>query len=614
MKKIVLSFILLMAVISPLVFMQNVYAYTPEDIDLAYHFASEKLEQEKLSYEFIDGLGEENRYVVFEGKEVGYLVFDIELGIYIEFSKEDKSPFEKVKGEKIYVGPTYYYEQDGKDLKDVRSGIKLSKKEKEALYKFKDKMTKTMKNDLKAYKDNLYEEEVESQMLDAQFYEQSAVTAPSSSPSETNAVPYSFYFENLRENMGENVDGTCTFIASGMILSYYDSVYDDDIVPEQFDVSGTRRVSDEPAANIDPFSSWSDITATEFNQSPGVTEAFHVQTIDDMDTGNSMGIGEVNTLISNYLDDADISYTTHQWSILNLFTSRLQWVRNGIDSGNPVYVHFTGTDTALDSRDLNHAVVGYEYDENGIFVNFGWKGRYSHVNISNYSIQNVLYFELDDTESTIYNYEWDSTNGASGRMSIGGNVNCFHNIEVLSVNDTSHLLGCGFCGNDCYYFNHDFDQGTCTVCNHDHVNHTLSSTWYGTATSHYRKCSTCDLNVYCSEAASVTSYTDTTHTYTCSEGYSRTYNHTFDSNNDCTACGYHAEHIHSYTHNYLPSLDNKHRAFCACGAYVLRPHIGVAPDNPFDPMYCYFCGAVMNGGIVMLSTPAIVEYNKYEVI
>lgn len=169
MKKTVLGFILLMALISPLAFMQNVHAHTPDDIDLAYHFASEKLEQEKLSYEFVDGLGEENRYVVFEGKKVGYLVFDIELGIYTEFSKEDTSPFEKVKGEKVYVGPTYYYEQDGKDLKDVRSGVNLSKKEKEALCKFKDKMTNVMKNDLNAYKDNLHEE-VESQMLDVLLF------------------------------------------------------------------------------------------------------------------------------------------------------------------------------------------------------------------------------------------------------------------------------------------------------------------------------------------------------------------------------------------------------------------------------------------------------------
>ena len=51
------------------------------------------------------------------------------------------------------------------------------------------------------------------------------------------------YFSNLTENFGENYKGSCGYVAMGMILSYFDNYYSDEIVPEEYDVrsSGIGR-------------------------------------------------------------------------------------------------------------------------------------------------------------------------------------------------------------------------------------------------------------------------------------------------------------------------------------------------------------------------------------
>ena len=45
------------------------------------------------------------------------------------------------------------------------------------------------------------------------------------------------YFDNLTYNLGMNYKGSCGYVAIGMLLSYYDSFLDDNIIPEQYDIS-----------------------------------------------------------------------------------------------------------------------------------------------------------------------------------------------------------------------------------------------------------------------------------------------------------------------------------------------------------------------------------------
>lgn len=47
------------------------------------------------------------------------------------------------------------------------------------------------------------------------------------------------YYRNLSRNMGNNVKGSCGYVANAMLLSYYDTYLCDDIIPEEYDANST---------------------------------------------------------------------------------------------------------------------------------------------------------------------------------------------------------------------------------------------------------------------------------------------------------------------------------------------------------------------------------------
>lgn len=44
-----------------------------------------------------------------------------------------------------------------------------------------------------------------------------------------------YYFSNLNGRFGKNVKGSCTYVAVDMLLSYYDSFWNDNFLPEKYD-------------------------------------------------------------------------------------------------------------------------------------------------------------------------------------------------------------------------------------------------------------------------------------------------------------------------------------------------------------------------------------------
>ena len=53
---------------------------------------------------------------------------------------------------------------------------------------------------------------------------------------DTKRLYLKHYFMGLTKNFGVNTYGTCTFVALEMMLSYYDSFINDNIIPEKYDV------------------------------------------------------------------------------------------------------------------------------------------------------------------------------------------------------------------------------------------------------------------------------------------------------------------------------------------------------------------------------------------
>lgn len=52
-----------------------------------------------------------------------------------------------------------------------------------------------------------------------------------------------YYFSNLTQNYAKNYQGTCAYVATAMLLQYYDTMWDDNIIPYQFEVESISSTS-----------------------------------------------------------------------------------------------------------------------------------------------------------------------------------------------------------------------------------------------------------------------------------------------------------------------------------------------------------------------------------
>ena len=52
-----------------------------------------------------------------------------------------------------------------------------------------------------------------------------------------------YYFYNLTQNYAKNYQGTCTYVATAMHLQYYDTMWDDNIIPSRFEVESISTES-----------------------------------------------------------------------------------------------------------------------------------------------------------------------------------------------------------------------------------------------------------------------------------------------------------------------------------------------------------------------------------
>ena len=220
------------------------------------------------------------------------------------------------------------------------------------------------------------------------------------------------YFQNLYENSPDNSRGSCAYVSLIQCLSYYDTFYNDNIIPESYEVNEISQSYSECVEN-----------------SPGVLRRMMLgDVIEDIENNKHIDYQSklMDIFYSNILD-GDGSITTISFvaynSILdylfpnnNVFVERLtyndyfydksyddpqvkdwceSYIKTQLDLGKPVIVGLKYTNN--ENGDLeNHAVVAYYYDEEGIHANFGWSEEYNDVVLNEYSIFEMVVLDVSD--------------------------------------------------------------------------------------------------------------------------------------------------------------------------------------------------------------------------
>lgn len=175
----------------------------------------------------------------------------------------------------------------------------------------------------------------------------------------------SFYFKKLNKRHGENTGSICSIISTEILLGYYDSFYNDEIVAEEYDVP------------ITSYKFKDDITIYDFSQSPGVDDYLNgVNTFRDylydlakneinVDSNNG-GMTSLNQikLVEKYLSKRNIAHhlNTCEGNFSDILSTRTKdLIKNAINANRPII-----------SNGKGHSTVAFAYDDNYVWVHTGW--------------------------------------------------------------------------------------------------------------------------------------------------------------------------------------------------------------------------------------------------
>ena len=266
------------------------------------------------------------------------------------------------------------------------------------------------------------------------------------------------YFQNLFTYSPINSQGSCGYVSFIQYLSYYDTFWNDNIIPESYDRNQGNVTSLNLARAVSPgvlrqaypknnlYEHIQNTKATDFqmylmdivNQSLA-----HNQTEYSYSIGMWNYYRILNALFPN--TTVSFSYTRVQnfgssakpidLNVINGFDS---YVKGQLDLGKPVMLHIADYNEITGVYENYHSVVAYYYDTNGIHAHFGWGESSSDTIISSeYQITEAGVMSLDNIS------EVHSNNYLANNIEYCG---CGYHVHVYNgwryLNRMSHIEIC----------------------------------------------------------------------------------------------------------------------------------------------------------------------------
>ncbi len=442
--------------------------YTVEQI------VEQTLGKGNYTYEKLSSFSDPDRFILVEGDNC-YLIYDNQLKDFLEFSTECNSVYYDLDKsvEKVYYSPTYYFYKSKDSICDIHEQNVLSKSE---------------------ISDFISSEAV---LLDS-YLQQKKIKAETLQVSPNPPIPVritnDFYFRNLDVNFGSNTGklftGSCGYVALEMVLSYYDNIRNDNVISENFDIGSYHTFTDLDSIHIGSYTS-----------SPGVDNNFHSYLINlgkglalTEQNENSISINGMSTLMNYYFNN--IIGLRHTGYGTGLFTNVPDFCRSAIAYDSPVIIQIKGIDATVDNRELNHAVVGYEYDSNGIYVHFGWKSTYrdyTHICISNYTLADAYYFNINAENHVCSNNYIFNLNGCTGNVCACSSIICNHEVKsFVNISYDSHKANCSGCGKETFLSHNYLISGNNKICSdcgrETHLTHNYTYTPIFGGKYHWARC------------------------------------------------------------------------------------------------------------------------------
>jgi len=195
-----------------------------------------------------------------------------------------------------------------------------------------------------------------------------------------------YYFKNLVTNFPTNSHDSCNYTALSMMLSFYDSYMNDNIVPSSYEslanFTNFNNVYDvySPGVISEP-TSLSNVSMSEYNSYINSSYSYDLQSYlikiskdYGINTSSSLGLNlnQIENLANQYLSIMN-STQTYSFNVITNYDDNvdaLSFAKHYIKQGLPVLLR-VGSGTSTNG----HTVIAYDYNESldEIYAHMGWK-------------------------------------------------------------------------------------------------------------------------------------------------------------------------------------------------------------------------------------------------
>lgn len=213
------------------------------------------------------------------------------------------------------------------------------------------------------------------------------------------------YFSQLDANFGNNMFGSCGFVAAGMLLSFYNQDVDNGLISDEYTVysSGSSGTLFEPSSfysGLTPSGYLDRILAdgpASFQEELISTYEREVGAV-KLDSGGISGLSsdDIGALIEAYLSGRDGISGEYSVSVDDGSADIRNVVIEDILSGTPSILIVSDP-----SSGDAHAVIAYDYDyvEDEIYVHTGWRDEETGESLTHVSLSSIGYSILNSRVS-----------------------------------------------------------------------------------------------------------------------------------------------------------------------------------------------------------------------
>lgn len=304
------------------------------------------------------------------------------------------------------------------------------------------------------------------------------------------------YFSNLVDNMGDNKIGTCGYIALEMLLSYYDTYLNDDIIPEIYDAPSEgddfnlvdRHVSPGTISDREVKDNYKDLSDEDYINymiNNYASKYLHSKLLSigiGLGKSSSLPILDMVSVAQYYLTDF-LDFNSSDFNIVTYSDAFLLGIRNfiinRISLGYPVLVEAYKNDFVT-----GHVAVAHDYDPltGDIFVNYGhrYEGSTRKTLESDgyifYLRAMVIEWNFDNSNRG-YNYKVGNQSYRYDNLLLEhrhhSNSSLTYSYIVDDINHHNVYCSCGYSGIEShgnFYSNFPNPTVTCGLCGYNLMN------------------------------------------------------------------------------------------------------------------------------------------------